>query len=93
MQVAREELASGSIGELRGAEFIMKFAKWPRAWQAHANWLGKQEQGGMMREVGSHYAYLGREIFGELQLGAPQILEYPESGHSEICSWENGSPQ
>ena len=44
MQVAREELASGSIGELRGMEFIMKFAKWPRPWQAHASWLGEQEQ-------------------------------------------------
>ena len=44
MQVAREELASGSIGELRGAEFIMKFAKWPRPWQAHASRLGEQEQ-------------------------------------------------
>ncbi len=92
MQVAREKLASGSIGELLGAEFIMKFAKWPRAWQAHATWLGKQEQGGMLREVGSHYAYLSREIFGELKLGAPQILEYPESGHSEALfmgKWES----
>ena len=83
MQVAREELASGSIGELRGAEFIMKFAKWTRPWQAHASWLGEQEQGGMMREVGSDYAYLSHEIFGELQLGASQIIEYPGTGHAE----------
>ena len=37
----------------------------------------------MMRELESHHAYLSREIFGELQLGASQIIEYPGTGHAE----------
>ncbi|MDG2196842.1 MAG: hypothetical protein P8O70_08115 [SAR324 cluster bacterium] len=70
----------------------MKFTKWPRDWQSHAIWLGGQEQGGMMREVGSHYAYLSREIFGELELGVPHIIEHPETGHAETLfmgRWES----
>ena len=68
MHAAKKQLAAGVIGDLKGAEFIMKFANWPRPWQAHAAWLGAREQGGMLREVGSHYAYLSQEIFGKLKL-------------------------
>ena len=47
----------------------------------------------MMREVGSLYAYLSREIFGELELGVPHIIEHPKQGMLKLCSWDDGSPQ
>ena len=68
------------------------FANWPRAWQAHAASLGKQEQGGMMKKVRSQYAYLSHEIFGKLKLGSPRIVEYPETGYAEslfLGRWES----
>ena len=46
-----------------------------------------------MREVGPHYAYLSREILGELELGVPHIIEHPKLGMLKLCSWSGGSPQ
>ena len=92
MHAAKKQLAAGVIGDLKGAEFIMKFANWPRPWQAHAAWLGEREQGGMLREVGSHYAYLSQEIFGKLKPSPSQIIEFPQKGLAETLfmgRWES----
>ena len=91
MRVAKDHIEAGTIGEVAGAELVLKFAAWPRGWQAHAEWLGRSGQGGMMREVGSHYAYLSREMFGELELGEPLIVDYPSPGMAEtlvMAKWQ-----
>lgn len=69
---------------LRAVEIRTRFHEWPRAWQAGATWLERSDQGGFTREVLSHYVYLLRRVFGEVELvgadvagpaGAPEAAE------------------
>ncbi|HCD50569.1 MAG: hypothetical protein CNE91_03920 [SAR116 cluster bacterium MED-G04] len=93
MHAARQHISDGLIGTPLGAELTLKFSTWPRGWQAHASWLGGRDQGGMMREVGSHYAYLSQELFGPLALKAPLIIEFPAHDQAEtmvMAQWQSG---
>lgn len=76
-------LADGSVGEVRAVEIEIGFAQWPRPWQADAGgWLDARAQGGFVREVGSHFIFLARRLFGPLDLQAHSIV-YPEAGRAE----------
>lgn len=57
---------SGAIGRLAGVELRLRFPQWPRAFQADATWLAESAQGGFLREVFSHFAYLTDRLLGEL---------------------------
>jgi predicted dehydrogenase len=70
----RRWLIDGSVGEVCRIDVEMGFAQWPRPWQAEA--------AGFMREVGSHFLFLARRLFGALQLQIHSIA-YPEIGRSE----------
>lgn len=59
-------LRAGELGEPRSVEIRLDFPQWPRAFQADALWLGRREQGGFLREVFSHFAYLTDRLLGEL---------------------------
>lgn len=59
------------------------FAAWPRPWQVDAaSWLDARAQGGFTREVGSHFLFLARRLFGPLDLHSHSVA-YPEAGKSE----------
>jgi predicted dehydrogenase len=59
------------------------FAHWPRPWQMDAvSWLDARAQGGFAREVGSHFLFLARRLFGPLTLQDHSVA-YPEAGKSE----------
>jgi predicted dehydrogenase len=93
LHAARWHISNGLIGTPIGAELTLKFSTWPRGWQAHAAWLGGRNEGGMMREVGSHYAYLTRELLGSLDLEAPLIREFPAPDQAEtmvMAQWKSG---
>ena len=49
---------------LRGIEVRVRFAEWPRAWQAGATWLSRADQGGFTREVLSHFVWLAHRLSG-----------------------------
>lgn len=79
----RRWLADGSVGEVSRVDVEIGFAQWPRPWQVDAvGWLDARAQGGFLREVGSHFLFLARRLFGPLQLRAHNIT-YPEAGKSE----------
>ncbi|MGH3384976.1 MAG: Gfo/Idh/MocA family protein [Nocardioidaceae bacterium] len=59
-------LAAGEVGKPRSVEVRLAFPDWPRAFQADATWLAEAEQGGFLREVFSHFAYLTDRILGDL---------------------------
>mgnify|MGYP000005548091 FL=1 len=80
---AKYQLDAGLIGDILGAELILKFSAWPRGWQAGAAWLNEQSQGGMIREVGSHFAYLTKLLIGQPEVTQRPIIEYPASGQAE----------
>jgi predicted dehydrogenase len=54
------------VGEVRAVEIRLAFPQWPRAFQAAAGWLGERAQGGFIREVFSHFAYLTDRLIGPL---------------------------
>lgn len=59
-------LAAGEAGEIRSVQIRLDFPRWPRPFQADARWLARREQGGYLREVFSHFAYLTDRLVGEL---------------------------
>lgn len=80
---AKSLLEEGFIGDVVGAEFSIKFAKWPREWQSDAVWLAGREEGGMLREVGSHYAFLTQFLFGEVRGYKDCIINYTAPDKAE----------
>jgi len=59
----RELIEAGAIGDPRRVELRFRFPQWPREWQDVA-WLESREQGGPLREVGTHFLFGVQELFG-----------------------------
>ncbi|SDY58138.1 Gfo/Idh/MocA family protein [Citreimonas salinaria] len=57
---------SGAMGDLVGAEIILTYGAWPRAWQQAADWLRYRDEGGMTREVVSHFLFFTERVLGPL---------------------------
>ena len=73
----QERIAAGATGPLIGADIIVHFSRWPRDWQADANWLRFRAEGGYTREVLSHYVFLMERLFGSARL-EQAAARYPE---------------
>ncbi|TCO35949.1 putative dehydrogenase [Kribbella steppae] len=61
-------IADGRVGEVLAVEIRLAFPVWPREFQAAATWVGERAQGGFVREVFSHFAYLTDRLVGPLEL-------------------------
>ncbi|MDX1779724.1 MAG: Gfo/Idh/MocA family oxidoreductase [Thalassovita sp.] len=59
---------SGGLGDLEGADIVVTYGAWPRAWQKAADWLRFRDEGGMTREVISHFLFFSERILGPLSL-------------------------
>jgi predicted dehydrogenase len=57
-------LKSGELGGVCGVEIRLAFPTWPREFQSGAAWLGSRQQGGFIREIFSHFAYLTDRLIG-----------------------------
>jgi predicted dehydrogenase len=73
---------AGDLGDLMGADIILTYANWPRAWQTGADWLRFADEGGMTREVISHFLFFSERLLGPLELIWAQS-DYP--AHSNLC--------
>lgn len=71
----------GALGDLCGIDIIVTYSAWPRAWQRDADWLRFAEEGGMTREVISHFLFLSERVLGPLTLQWAHA-EYPDD---ELC--------
>lgn len=70
------------LGTPKLCEIGMHFSDWPRNWQkAAAGWLGKRAEGGFLREVFSHFAYLTRRLLGDLGVRNVRV-DFPEDGET-----------
>lgn len=79
----RRWMAEGVVGAPERVDVELAFAAWPRSWQMDAvRWLDGRAEGGFTREVGSHFLFLARRLFGPLTL-ASATCGYPEAGKSE----------
>jgi 1,5-anhydro-D-fructose reductase (1,5-anhydro-D-mannitol-forming) len=62
-------LHEGRHGETLRVEIRLFFNDWPRKWQrGAASWLAFPEEGGYLREVFSHFAYLTDRLLGPVEL-------------------------
>lgn len=59
---------SGELGTLEGADIVVTYAAWPRAWQRAADWLRFRDEGGMTREVISHFLFFSERVLGPLSV-------------------------
>lgn len=60
-----EIVRKGELGELEAVTLNLRFAHWPRGWQADASgWLARAGEGGFTREVASHFLFLAGRLFG-----------------------------
>mgnify|MGYP001405594689 FL=1 len=79
----RRWMDEGVVGAVEKIDIEIGFVNWPRPWQVDAaSWLDTSAQGGFTREVGSHFLFLARRLFGPLQLQSYTVA-YPEAGKSE----------
>jgi predicted dehydrogenase len=58
----------GEMGDLLGVDIIVTYPAWPRQWQKGADWLRFRAEGGMTREVISHFLFFTERILGPLSL-------------------------
>jgi len=63
-----EAAETGALGQLVGADIVMTYAAWPRAWQQGADWLRFRAEGGMTREVLSHFLFFSERVLGPLSV-------------------------
>jgi 1,5-anhydro-D-fructose reductase (1,5-anhydro-D-mannitol-forming) len=61
-------LRSGELGRVGAVDVRLLFPIWPREFQKHALWINSRSQGGAIREVFSHFAYLTDRLLGPLAL-------------------------
>jgi len=62
------ELGNGTAGAVQRVEILLHFGCWPRSWHDAGPWLRGRDEGGFLREVFSHFAYLTQRTLGELTL-------------------------
>lgn len=74
-------MKSGEIGAAQRLDIEVAFARWPRAWQRPAAWLGRREDGGFVREVLSHFIFLTQRLLGPVAIDECRV-DYPEDGVS-----------
>ncbi|MCY3410749.1 MAG: Gfo/Idh/MocA family oxidoreductase [Candidatus Heimdallarchaeota archaeon] len=82
--IARLKEELNNIGDIQLVELRFRYPSWPRAWQ-QTEWLKTKEQGGALREVGTHYFFALNELFGDVQTEFAQTI-YPDEQSSEIRS-------
>lgn len=79
LEAIENELNSGSLGVPQSIEIRYQFPSWPLPNQlSAANWITKRDQGGMVREMFSHFVYLLHRLFGPLETNTT-ILHYPDN--------------
>lgn len=59
---------NGDMGPLQGADIVVTYSAWPRAWQKDADWLRFRDEGGMTREVISHFLFFAERVLGPLSV-------------------------
>jgi predicted dehydrogenase len=78
VEALERRIREGATGPARRVEMRFHFPEWPRAWQRDAvGWLAGRAQGGFLREVFSHFAYLTRRLLGSTLRVAWARVEYP----------------
>lgn len=81
LEVERALLA-GEVGDVRGVEVRLAFPEWPRGFQRGATWVAGRAQGGFVREVFSHFAYVTDRLLGPLRVEHARV-EWPANAYAD----------
>ncbi len=80
-------LHGGELGDVQDATLKVRFARWPREWQAGAStWLAGPEQGGFTREVLSHFVFLAHRLFGPAVLQDVVLQRAPGAAETSLTA-------
>ncbi len=83
----QKELASQDCGEVLRAEIHHHFSSWPRSWHKAGAWLAENEEGGYLREVFSHFAFLALRLLGPLRFGrAATLFDSSQETETRCCA-------
>ena len=63
-----ESKNNGEMGSLLGVDIVVTYPSWPRLWQKEADWLKFRKEGGMTREVISHFLFFSERVLGPLKV-------------------------
>jgi 1,5-anhydro-D-fructose reductase (1,5-anhydro-D-mannitol-forming) len=61
-------LRTDELGRIAAVEIRLLFPVWPRDFQKNARWINSRVEGGFVREVFTHFAYLTDRLLGPLEL-------------------------
>lgn len=75
-------ISADDMGSLQGADIVVTYPHWPRAWQADADWLRFGAEGGYTREVISHFLFFTARVLGPLNLVWAKA-DYPDD--PDLC--------
>ncbi|MEO0363006.1 MAG: Gfo/Idh/MocA family oxidoreductase [Pseudomonadota bacterium] len=97
LRTIRDDFESGGAGAPAGADIVVTYPAWPRAWQADADWLRFREEGGFTREVVSHFLFFTARVLGPLRLvwsrpGFPADPALCETHMAAELRTEQGAP-
>ena len=67
----------GDMGLILGVDMIITYPSWPRQWQKEADWLRFKAEGGMTREVISHFLFFSERVLGPLKVVSANTT-YPD---------------
>ncbi len=86
--LTKERIDSGALGRIIGVDIIVHFTRWPRDWQADADWLRFREQGGYTREVLSHFVFVTQRLLGPATLitSCPVYQDDPDLCETHISA-------
>jgi predicted dehydrogenase len=91
--LAQLQLAFGAasrrpLGALHDVRIELRFAAWPRPWQAGAGaWLSQRAEGGFTREVLSHFIFVLQRVLGPARVVRSEVV-YPGDGIGSELSVE-----
>jgi len=81
----REIVQGGELGRIESAHIHLRFARWPREWQAGASsWLAGPAEGGFTREVLSHFAFLALRVFGPAEVAEVELERAPDAAETAL---------
>ena len=72
---------AGEAGDVLSVDIQLLFPEWPRSFQKEARWVAGREQGGFLREVGSHFVFLTDRAVGPLTPVHTEV-SYGEDGET-----------
>ncbi|MDP6691313.1 MAG: Gfo/Idh/MocA family oxidoreductase [Alphaproteobacteria bacterium] len=86
--LTKERIDGGDLGDIIGADIIVHFTRWPRDWQADADWLRFRDQGGYTREVLSHFVFVTQRLLGPATLitSCPVFQDDPDLCETHISA-------